>query len=151
MERTRPEAIEERMDAASIGLEGGIRSLARMLARVDYEHDEDKRVFGCSRAPAEAYVRLREAARQAVDEASAGADTSWACRKDTPSATRIVFKSFEREPTAVFPNGRTMGRIPCFSCRDGHFDAAAGDIEQWPGTEPTQKLLTELGENFWPA
>lgn len=139
------------MDTASIGLDGAIRELARMLAIVDYEHEEDKRVFGCSREPAEAYIGLREAARQAVSEACAGAEARWGCRKDTPSATRIVFKSFEQEPTAVFPNGRSMGRIPCFSCRDGHFDAAAGDIEDWPGTEPTHQLLTELGDNFWPA
>ena len=35
MGSTRPEAITQRMDDASVGLDGSIRQLARMLAIVD--------------------------------------------------------------------------------------------------------------------
>ena len=69
---TRPQAIIRRMDAAGHGLHGAIRSLARMLAIVDYEHEEDMRVFGYGRDPVPAYVNLREAARGAVEEAGGG-------------------------------------------------------------------------------
>ena len=147
---TRPEAITERMDAASAGLEGGIRSLARMLAIVDYEHDEDKRVFGCSRNPAPHYVELRKAARNAVAEAGGPTAASGNGRTQRPGGTSIVFRSFNGEPTAIFANSRSAGRIPCFSCRDGHFDARATDIDQWPNAEPTRQLLTELADNVWP-
>ena len=70
---TRPQAICRRMDAAAHGLRGAMRNLARMLAIVDFEHEEDMRVFGYSRNPAPAYVNLREAARGAVEEAGAPA------------------------------------------------------------------------------
>ena len=67
---TRPNAVRRRMDTASRGLKGTMRNLARMLANVDFEEDEDKRVFGFS-GTREPYVSLREAARAAVAEASA--------------------------------------------------------------------------------
>ena len=148
---TRPEAITQRMDEASVGLEGAIRSLARMLAIVDYEHEEDKRVFGCSRNPARHYVELREAARQAVAEAGGPpVEPRGDVRTNIPTATSIVFRSFNGEPAAIFPHGASAGRIPCFSCRDGHFGARAADIDEWPNAEPTRQLLTELADNFWP-
>ncbi len=164
---TRPQAIIRRMDAAAHGLEGGMRNLARMLAIVDFEHEEDRRVFGYSRDPAPSYVNLREAARGAVDEAGAPvaptdenppktpAETPLAARWRAPeagtaTATIIAFKSFGREPAATFPNRACAGRVPCFSTRDGHFDAPAADVDRWPNAEPTRQLLTELADNFWP-
>ena len=136
-----------------------------MLAIVDYEHEEDMRVFGYSRDPVPAYVNLREAARGAVEEAGAPAaptgddrpettaETPLAARWPTPAtvtATIIAFRSFGGEPTATFPNRACAGRVPCFSTRDGHFDAPASDIDRWPNAEPTRQLLTELADNFWP-
>ena len=164
---TRPQAISRRMDAAAQGLRGAMANLARMLAVVDYEHEEDKRVFGCSRNPPPHYVNLREAARGAVEEAGApvaatGGDrpeapagTPLAARWPTPeagtaSATIIAFKSFGGEPTATFPNRACAGRVPCFSTRDGHFAARAADVDRWPNAEPTRQLLTELADYFWP-
>ena len=44
-----------------------MRSLGRMLAAVDYEPDEDRRVFGCTRAAPAHYENLCEAARNVVD------------------------------------------------------------------------------------
>ena len=70
---------------------------------------------------------------------------------DTAPATIIAFKSFAGEPTATFPNRACAGRVPCFSTRDGHFDAPVADADQWPNAEPTRQLLTELADNFWPA
>ena len=164
---TRPQAITRRMDAAARRLKGAIATLARMLAIVDFEHDEDVRVFGCSRSPAPHYANLREAARRAVDEAGApaapnaddrpeaSAETPLAARWPTPTtgtaeATIIVFRTFSGEPTAIFPNCACAGRVPCFSSRDGHFDAPMADVEQWPNAEPTRYLLGELADNFWP-
>ncbi len=49
---TRPQAISRRMEAAAHRLRGAMANLARMLAIVDFEHAEDKRVFGYSRNPA---------------------------------------------------------------------------------------------------
>ena len=66
---TRPDAVQLRMDAASRGLEGTTRNLARMLAVVDFEKDEDERVLGFSRAPAAQYVNLLKAAQAVVEEA----------------------------------------------------------------------------------
>ena len=160
---TKPQAISRRMDAAAHGLRGAMANLARMLAIVDYEHEEDKRVFGYSRNPAPHYVNLREAARGAVEEAGAAASgdrpetpagtpmaTRWpAPEAGTASATIIAFKSFGGEPTATLPNRFCAGRVPCFSTRDGHFAAPAADIERWPNAEPTRQLLTELADN-WP-
>ena len=68
---TRPTAIRRHMDEASRGLTGTTRNLARMLAIVDCEEDEDKRVFGFSRAPAAHYVNLVKAASAVVAEARA--------------------------------------------------------------------------------
>ena len=165
MGMTRPQAIIRRMDAAAHGLQGAMRSLARMLAIVDYEHEEDMRVFGYSRDPVPAYVNLREAARGAVEEAGAPAPpadnnrpkspagTPLAARWPTPAtvtATIIAFKGFGGEPTATFPNRASAGRVPCFSSRDGHFDARVTDIDRWPNADPTRHLLTELADNFWP-
>ncbi len=162
---TRPQAIIRRMDAAGHGLRGAMMSLARMLAIVDYEHDEDMRVFGYSRDPPPACVNLREAARGAVEEAGAPtppagnnrpnsrSGTPLAARWPTPAtvtATIIAFKSFGGEPTATFPNRACAGRVPCFSSRDGHFDARVTDIDRWPNADPTRHLLTELADNFWP-
>ena len=163
---TRPEAIARRMHAAARGLQGPIANLARMLAIVDFEHDEDVRVFGCSRSPAPHYANLREAARLAVEDAGApptldenrpqtSAETPLAARWPAPTtgsdtATIIVFRTFSGEPTATFPNRTCAGRVPCFSSRDGHFDAPLRDVEQWPNAEPTRHLLTELANNFWP-
>ena len=162
---TRPQAICRRMDAAAHGLRGGMRNLARMLAIVDSEHEEDKRVFGWSRNPGPHYVNLREAARGAVEEAGAPAETTGDDRPETRAgtplvarwptpatvtATIIAFKSFGGEPTATFPNRACAGRVPCFSGRDGHFDAPLADIDRWPNAEPTRQLLTELADNFWP-
>ena len=165
MRLTRPQAIIRRMDAAAHGLRGAMRSLARMLAIVDYEHEEDMRVFGHSRDPVPAYVNLREAARGAVEEAGAPAaptgddrpettaETPLAARWPTPAtvtATIIAFRSFGGEPTTTFLNRACAGRVPCFSTRDGHFDAPASDIDRWPNAEPTHQLLNELARNFWP-
>ena len=164
---TRPQAISRRMDAAAHGLRGAMANLARMLAIVDFEHEEDKRVFGYSRNPAPHYVNLREAARGAVEDAGAPVATTGDDRPETPAgtplaarwprpaagtapATIIAFKSFRGEPTATFPNRACAGRVPCFSTRDGHFDAPAADIERWPNAEPARQLLTELANNFWP-
>ena len=162
---TRPQAIIRRMDAAGHGLRGATRNLARMLAIVDYEREEDMRVFGYSRDPAPRYVNLREAARGALEEAGAPATPTGddrpvapaapplAARWPTPAtvtATIIAFKSFGGEPTATFPNRACAGRVPCFSTRDGHFDAPVADIDRWPNAEPTRQLLTELADNFWP-
>ena len=164
---TRPQAIIRRIDAAGNGLEGGMRNLARMLAIVDFEHEEDRRVFGYSRDPAPPYVNLREAARGAVEEAGAPVAPTGDDRPETPpetplaarwptsaagtaTATIIAFKSFGGEPTATFPNRACAGRVPCFSTRDGHFAAPAADIDRWPNAEPTRQLLTELANNFWP-
>ncbi len=164
---TRPEAIIRRMDTAAHGPRGAMANLARMLAIVEFEHDEDMRVFGYSRNPAPHYVDLREAARRAVEEAGApAAPTSddrpeapagtplaarWPTAEDeTAPATIIAFKSFAGEPTATFPNRACAGRVPCFSTRDGHFDAPVADADQWPNAEPTRQLLTELADNFWP-
>ena len=162
---TRPQAIIRRMDTAAHGLRGAMRNLARMLAIVDFEHEEDMRVFGYSRNLAPAYVNLREAARGAVEEAGAPAAPTGdgrpkapaapplAARWPTPAtvtATIIAFKSFGGEPTATFPNRASAGRAPCFSTRDGHFDAPVADIDRWPNAEPTRQLLTELANNFWP-
>lgn len=61
------------METAGRGLEGTMRNLARMLAVVDFEEDEDKRVFWFSRSPGSHYVNLRDAARAAVTEASRAA------------------------------------------------------------------------------
>ena len=108
-------------------------------------------MFGFSRSPEPHYVKLREAARQAVAEAGGRSAPDNTGGTPTPAATCIVFKSCNGEPTAIFPNGRTAGRVPCFSCRDGHCDAPASEIDQWPNTEPTRQLLTELADNFWPA
>ena len=58
------------METAGRGLEGTMRNLARMLAIVDFEEDEDKRVFGFSRSPGTHYANLREAARAAVTNAN---------------------------------------------------------------------------------
>ena len=146
---TRPEAVTERMDAASVGLDGSIRQLARMLAIVDYERDEDLRVFGFSRKPEAHYAELREAARQAVAEAG-GRTQLINTEGGSTAATCIVFKNFNDAPTAIFVSGRSAGRILCFSCRDGHFSVAADEIDKWPNTEPTGQLLMELAENFWP-
>ncbi len=165
MRLTRPQAIIRRMDAAGHGLRGAMRNLARMLAIVDYEREEDMRVFGYSRDPAPRYVNLREAARGALEEAGAPVATTGDDRPETstgtpladrwpaagtPAATIIAFKSFGGEPTATFPNRACAGRVPCFSTRDGHFDAPVADIDRWPNTEPTRQLLTELANNFWP-
>ena len=164
---TRPQAIIRRMDAAGHGLRGAMKNLARMLAIVDYEREEDMRVFGYSRDPAPRYVNLREAARGALEEAGAPvaptgddrpetpAETPLAARWPTPAggtatATIIAFRSFGGEPTATFPNRTCAGRVPCFSTRDGHFDAPVADIDRWPNAEPTRQLLTELADNFWP-
>ena len=164
---TRPQAITRRMDAAAHGLRGAMANLARMLAIVDFEHGEDVRVFGYSRNPAPHYVNLREAARGAVEEAGAPpvptdddqpetpAGTPLAARwpppgAETAPATIIAFKSFSGEPTATFPNRACAGRVPCFSTRDGHFDAPVADVDQWPNAEPTRQLLTELANEFWP-
>ncbi len=164
---TRPQAIRRRMDAAGHGLSGAMANLARMLAIVDFEHDEDKRVFGYSRNPAPHYVNLREAARGAVEEAGAPvaptdddqpeplAETPLAARWPRPEAETalavvIAFKSFGGEPTATFPNRACAGRGPCFSGRDGHFDAPVNDVAQWPNAEPTRQLLNELANEFWP-
>ncbi len=164
---TRPQAIRRRMDAAAQGLRGAMASLARMLAIVDFEHEEDMRVFGYSRNPPPHYVNLREAARGAVAEAGAPvartgedqpkppAGTPLAARWPTPEAETapavvIAFKSFGGEPTATFPNRACAGRVPCFSGRDGHFDAAVADVARWPNAEPTRQLLTELANDFWP-
>ena len=168
MRLTRPQAISRRMDAAAHGLQGAIANLARMLAIVEFEHDEDIRVFGCSRSPAPHYVNLREAARRAVDEAGAPAAPEADGGQETPTgetllaerwpapttgtatATIIVFRTFSGEPTATFANRCCAGRVPCFSTRDGHFDAPLADVERWPNAEPTRQLLTELADNFWP-
>ena len=164
---TRPQAIIRRMDAAGHGLRGAMRNLARMLAIVDYEREEDMRVFGYSRDPAPRYVNLREAARGALEEAGAPvaptgddrpvapAAPPLAARWPTPAggtatATIIAFRSFGGEPTATFPNRACAGRVPCFSTRDGHFDAPVADIDRWPNADPTRQLLTELADNFWP-
>lgn len=66
MKLTRPQAIIRRMDAAAHGLRGAMESLARTLAIVDYEHEEDMRVFGYSRDPVPAYVNLRAAGARAA-------------------------------------------------------------------------------------
>ena len=89
---TRPQAIIRRMDAAAHGLRGAIRNVARMLAIIDYEHEEDQRLFGYSRSPPPAYVNLREAARGAVEEAGAptapAGSNRPASRAETPLAAR---------------------------------------------------------------
>ena len=163
---TRPERIIRRIDAAGHELRGSIRTLARMLAIVDYEHEEDRRVFGCSRSPPPHYVNLREAARHTVEKAGApaaptgdkgpqnstgnpSADGGPTPARETPTATIIAFRSFGSEPTATFPNRACTGRVRCFSVRDGHFDAPSAEIDRWPNAEPTRRLLTELARNFW--
>ena len=113
-----------------------------MLAIVDFEHEEDKRVFGYSRNPAPHYVNLREATRRAVEEAGAPAaptDEDHGSparnapgrevadgRDRTALATTIAFRSFSGEPTATLPNRACAGRVPCFSTRDGH------STPRWP-------------------
>ncbi len=90
MELTRPQAIRRRMDAAAHGLRGAMASLARMLAIVDFEHEEDKRVFGYSRDPAPHYVNLREAARGAVEEAGAPAAPTDDDQPEPPAETPLA-------------------------------------------------------------
>ena len=89
MELTRPQAISRRMDAAAHGLAGAMANLARMLAIVDFEHEEDKRVFGYSRNPAPHYVNLREAARGAVEEAGAPVATTGDDRPEDPGRNAL--------------------------------------------------------------
>ena len=55
-----------------------------MLAIVDYEHEEDMRVFGYSRDPAPRYVNLREAARGALEEAGAPVAPTGDNRPESP-------------------------------------------------------------------
>ena len=138
--------------------------LARMLAMVDHEHEEDKRAVGCSPGPSSQYVNLREAARAAVDEAvgraatqesqpPAEADTAGGKpeeRQTSTTNTTMTFRNFRGEPTATFPSAIRAGRMPCFSRRDGHFDAPRSEVEGWPYADPNRKLLTELSDNFWP-
>ncbi len=87
-------------------------------------------------------------------EAPAGTPLAarWPTGEDeTAPATIIAFRSFHGEPTATFPNRACAGRVPCFSTRDGHFDAPVADVDRWPNAEPTRQLLTELADNFWPG
>ena len=101
---TRPQAISRRMDAAAHGLRGAMANLARMLAIVDYEHEEDKRVFGYSRNPAPHYVNLREAARGAVEEAGAPAARCCGCLWDHPSEGELVCLRESRASRSTTPN-----------------------------------------------
>ncbi len=136
------------MDAAGYGLGGPMANLARMLAIVDFEHEEDKRVR-LQPQPGAAHVNLREATKRAVEEAGAPAAPTDDDQPETPAgtplaarwptaetetapATTIAFKSFNGEPTATFPNRTCAGRVACFSTRDGHCHAPVADVDRWP-------------------
>ena len=165
---TRPQAIIRRMDAAAHGLRGAMANLARMLAIVDYEREEDERVFRLQPRPGAALRQPprggqrrprgsgraggADRRRPAGDPGrnAHGREVANARGRNATTATIIAFKSFGGEPTATFPNRTCAGRVPCFSARDGHFDAPVADIDRWPNAEPTRQLLTELADNFWP-
>ena len=120
-----------------------MRSLGRMLAAVDYEHDEDRRVFGCTRAAPAHYENLCEAAHNVVDTYRREQEQ----KPPESGGTTIAFRKFAGECTAVFVNSASAGRLSCFSPRDGSFTAAGDDVAQWPEAEPTSRLLTELADN----
>ena len=135
------------MDQAARGLgDGAMATLARMLAAVEYEHDEDVRVFGFSRQAPPHYQALRDAAhttiecyrRERAQSREPGDTGNWS----------IAFREFKGECTAVFINTACAGRLCCFSRRDGHFSARRNDVAQWPETEPTKTLLADLADNF---
>ena len=54
-------------ERAGDGLDGPVEQLARMLAVVDYERDEDVRVFGFTKRVDEEYSNLCQAARNVVE------------------------------------------------------------------------------------
>ena len=142
---TRPDAISKQMDAACAGLgDGPMRSLARMLAAVDYEHDEDRRVFGLRKAAPPHYENLIEAARNAVDAYRRERED----KRPEIGGSGIAFRTFASECTAVFVRSANAGRLSCFSVRDGSFTAARDDVAQWPETEPTSRLLSNLADNL---
>ena len=123
-----------------------MRSLARMLAVVDYEHDEDRRVFGFSKAAPAHYGNLREAARNAVDTYRREREQEQG-RPET-AGTTMTFREFAGECTAVFVTSASAGRLRCFSARDGSFTAARDDVAQWRLAEPTRRLLAELADDL---
>ena len=94
---TRPQAIIRRMDAAGHVLRGAMRNLARMLAIVDYEHEEDMRMFGYSCDPAPRYRRrpsrtgpapaASPASRPATDTSTPRWPTSIGGRTPSPTGT----------------------------------------------------------------
>ncbi len=139
--------MTERMDESARGLgDGPMASLARMLAAVEYEHDEDRRVFGFSTAAPPHYQRLREAAHNVVDCYRREHEHTQA-RPETASTT-IAFREFSGECTVVFINSESAGRVSCFSARDGSFTATRDLVAQWPQAEPTRRLLAELADNL---
>ena len=125
-----------------------MRSLARMLAVVDYEHDEDRRVFGFSKAAPAHYANLREAARNVVDTCRREREQEQERGRPETAGTTMTFRECAGECTAVFVNSASAGRLCCFSARDGSFTAARDEVAQWPLAEPTRRLLAELADDL---